>query len=158
MTAGCATSPNAQIAPAAKPMNIAHIDTFAYPALRGSFVWPIKGYVTAPFGSKVDRVINKGIDIRSSEGAPVMAAKAGRVVYCDPYMQGYGKTVIIDHGDNYQTVYSYNSEILVKAGDLVNQNQVIAKAGSTGRAKGSSLHFEIRRDGEPQNPAFYLAR
>jgi len=67
-----------------------------------------------------------------------------------------GKTVILDHGNNFQTVYSYNSDILVKVGDLVSQNTVIAKVGRTGRARQPSLHFEVRKNGEPQNPIYYL--
>jgi murein DD-endopeptidase MepM/ murein hydrolase activator NlpD len=119
------------------------------------FSWPIKGYIVTPFGiSGGSR--SKGIDIRSGEGASVRAAKSGRVVYCDPHLKGFGKTVIIDHGGGLQTVYAYNSEILVKVGDAVERGTVIAKAGSTGRAKEPSVHFEVRKNGEPQNPAYYL--
>lgn len=125
-------------------------------ALRGYFTWPVRGEVISPFGSKVGRVVNKGIDIQAGEGADVRAAKAGRVVYCDSHLKGFGKTVILDHGDKYQTVYAYNSDILVKVGDAVERNSVIAKAGRTGRARESMLHFEIRKDGEPQNPFYYL--
>ncbi len=125
---------------------------------RDSFLWPVRGYIAASFGSKVDKIKNKGIDIRADEGANVKASRSGRVVYCDSYLKGFGKTVILDHADNYQTVYSYNSDILVKAGDPVQQNDVIAKVGKSGRAKEPTLHFEIRKDGEPQNPAYYLPR
>ena len=122
-----------------------------------SFVWPLRGAVISHFGSKMDRTRNKGIDIKASEGSSVKASKAGKVVFCDEWLKGFGKTVILDHGDNSQTVYAYNSMILVKPGDLVEQNSVIAKVGRGGRAKEPSLHFEIRRDGEPQNPFYYLS-
>lgn len=125
---------------------------------KDSFIWPLKGTVVSYFGSKMDRTKNKGIDIHAQEGASVRASRAGRVVLCDEWLKGFGKTVILDHGDNFQTVYAYNSMILVNPGDVVEQNSVIAKAGRTGRAKEPSLHFEIRRDGEPQNPFYYLSR
>ena len=96
--------------------------------------------------------------VKSSFSFGVRASRSGKVVYRDQFMKGFGKTVILDHGDNYQTVYSYNSDILVNVGDQVAQNSVIAKVGRTGRAKDPTLHFEIRRDGEPQNPFFYLPR
>lgn len=130
----------------------------AYQVSNESFAWPIRGSLLTPFGAIADKVVNKGIDIKAPEGGAVRASRSGKIVYCDPYLKGFGKTVIIDHGDRYQTVYSYNSMILVNLGDQVAQNAVIAKAGRTGRAKVSSLHFEIRKDGKPQNPSYYLPR
>lgn len=123
-----------------------------------SFAWPIQGHTISFYGSKQDNIINKGIDIGALEGSSVRAARNGRVVYCDSHQKGFGKTVIIDHGDRFQTVYSYNSEILVNVGDSVRQHDVIARVGRTGRAKQPSLHFEIRKDGQPQNPSYYLPR
>jgi len=120
------------------------------------FIWPVRGALTVPYGAMTENVLNKGIDIKAADGAGVRAARSGKVVYCDQFLKGFGKTVILDHGDNYQTVYSYNSDILVKVGEQVAQNTVIAKVGRTGRARTPMLHFEIRRDGEPQNPAYYL--
>jgi len=127
----------------------------AYVAKKESFSWPVKGYIITPFGVN-GQSRSKGVDIRAGEGAPVRAAKSGKVVYCDPHMKGLGNTVIIDHGSGLQTVYAYNSVILVNVGDAVERGSVIAKAGATGRAKESSLHFEVRKNGEPQNPAYYL--
>ena len=127
-------------------------------ASRGPFIWPLNGSVVSYFGSKMDRTRNKGIDIRAREGSGVKAAKAGRVVFCDEWLKGFGKTIILDHGDNFQTVYAYNSTILVNLGDFVEQEKVIARVGRSGRAKESSLHFEIRRGGEPQNPLYYLSK
>lgn len=123
-----------------------------------AFVWPIRGTVISPYGDKLDRTKNKGMDISAPEGTPVRASKAGKVVFCDEWLKGFGKTVILDHGDSFQTVYAYNSLILVSVGDVVEQNMIIAKVGRGGRAKAPSLHFEIRRDGEPQNPFYYLSR
>ncbi|MBI4974444.1 MAG: M23 family metallopeptidase, partial [Candidatus Omnitrophica bacterium] len=123
-----------------------------------SFIWPVSGTVVAFFGARVDKVRNKGIDIRASIGNKVMASRSVKVVFCDDRFKGYGRTVILDHGDSYQTVYAYNSEILVKVGDSVDRGRTIARVGSTGRAKEPSLHFEIRKDGVPQNPFYYLPR
>ena len=128
------------------------------PVLGESFIWPVRGALSTPFGAIADKIISKGIDIKAPEGAGVRASRSGKVVYRDQYLKGFGKTVILDHGDKYQTVYSYNSDILVNVGDQVAQNTIIAKVGRTGRAKDPTLHFEIRRDGEPQNPFFYLPR
>jgi len=155
--AGCATAPRHAVTPAGAgstgTVNYLPRTDFA---AGGSFIWPVRGQIISPFGAKVDRVINKGIDIRAEEGSSVRAARAGRVVYCDSRLKGFGKTVILDHGDGFQTVYSYNSEILVNVGDTVSRNDVIAKAGRTGRAKEPCLHFEIRKNSGPQDPQRYL--
>ena len=133
-------------------------ETFVRAAPGESFAWPVRGMLITPYGAMTDKIINKGIDIRSVDGAGVRAARSGKVVYCDQFLKGFGKTVILDHGDSYQTVYSYNSDILVHVGDQVERNTVIAKVGRTGRAKSPTLHFEIRKDGEPQKPSYYLPR
>ena len=132
------------------------VETPRYAYTRDSFAWPVRGYTVSSYGESVGNVRNKGIDIKSAEGSFVKASRAGRVVYCDQYLKGFGKTVILDHGDGYQTVYSYNSAILVNVGNAVRQNEAIARVGRTGRAKEPMLHFEIRKNGEPQNPAYYL--
>jgi len=155
LLSGCATAPH-QIPgePVTKPVSAAYP---AYVPIKESFSWPVKGYIITPFGVN-GKSRSKGVDIKANEGASVRAAKSGRVVYCDPHLKGFGNTVIIDHGNGLQTVYAYNSAILVKVGDAVERGSVIAKAGSTGRAKEPSLHFEVRKNGEPQNPAYYLPR
>ena len=122
---------------------------------KGPFIWPVRGDVVVGFGA-AGKTRSKGIDIKTYESAPVLAAKSGRIVYCDSRLKGFGNTIIIDHGGGLQTVYAYNSEILVKLGDAVEQGSVIAKAGSTGRSNGASLHFEVRKNSEPQNPLNYL--
>lgn len=127
-------------------------------ARKSRFIWPVRGTLASRFGDKVDKAINKGIDIRSFEGADVMASREGQVVYCDSCLKGFGQTVIIDHPDGFQTVYSYNSEILVKVGDEVRQRDRIARVGQTGRAREPMLHFEIRSNGEPVNPEKYLVK
>ncbi len=127
-----------------------------YSVVRDSFAWPVNGTVICFFGTRIDKIKNKGIDIRAERGGNVRASRAGKVVFYDENLKGFGKTIILDHGDNYQTVYAYNSDIVVKLGDKVEQGELIARAGRTGRAKEPGLHFEIRRNGEPRNPLYYL--
>lgn len=159
MASGCATAPETISVTPDKTRNDLYAikaGPFRYVTSKDMFAWPIKGDIVSFFGARTGRVMNKGIDIKAWEGMNVRAARTGRIVYCNSYFKGFGKTLIIDHGNGYQTVYAYNSDILVKVGDEVRQNDIIAKAGRTGRAKEPTLHFEIRRDGEPQNPYFYL--
>lgn len=121
-----------------------------------TFIWPLKGKVISYYGAKKGNVKNKGIDIRTREGAKVVASRSGRVSFCGEKVKGYGKTIIIQHGDDYSTVYAHNSQILVKAGDWVRQGEAIARAGSTGRTSTPILHLEIRKKHQPQNPFHYL--
>jgi len=120
------------------------------------FSWPLDGEILSYFGQKTYGARNKGIDIKARGGERVLASKGGRVVFCSEHFKGYGNIIIMDHFDGFFTVYSRNSQNLVKAGDSVEQNQAIALAGSTGRGEAASLHFEIRRNGRPQNPLYYL--
>jgi murein DD-endopeptidase MepM/ murein hydrolase activator NlpD len=124
--------------------------------VKDAFRWPVNGSLISSYGAKTGGVKNKGIDIRANAGASIRASRDGKVVFCDNQFKGFGKTLIIDHGDGYRTVYAYNSDILVRVGDVVKQDDIIAKAGRSGRATEPSLHFEIRRGGEPQNPLHYL--
>lgn len=133
-------------------------ETPRYAPSKDNFIWPARGALLSRFGDKFDRSKNKGIDIGLREGSDVSASRAGKVVFCDDKFKGFGKTVILDHGDRYQTVYAYNNSILVKVGDRVAQSTVIARSGKTGRAKEPSLHFEVRKDGDPQNPLYFLPR
>ena len=86
------------------------------------------------------------------------AARSGRVVFIDANMPGYGKTVILEHGDGFSTVYAWNGELLVQLGQTVSQATPIATIGSSGRATAPSLHFEIRRQGKPVDPLQYLPK
>lgn len=124
------------------------------------FVWPAKGKLISSFGSSYGNTTNtnKGVDIETKIGADVFAARSGKVAFCGNYLRGYGKTIIIDHGDGFSTVYACNSQILVKVGEEVAQHKLIAKAGTTSRDKSKIplLHFEIRKGHRPQNPLYYL--
>jgi len=121
-----------------------------------SFAWPVKGTVISYFGSMRNMAKNSGIDIQARKGASVKASRSGKVTFISDHMKGYGKTIILDHFDEFQTVYAHNSENLVKMGQNVKRGTVIAKVGETGRATKPTLHFEIRKKHKPQNPFYYL--
>ncbi|MBL7084742.1 MAG: peptidoglycan DD-metalloendopeptidase family protein [Candidatus Omnitrophica bacterium] len=122
----------------------------------GDFIWPLKGKIVSFFGMKKDEVKNKGISIRTREKTSVKAARSGRVAFCSESLKGYGKIIILDHLDGYSTVYAHNSKNLAKLNQLVRQGEVLAQAGSSGRADSAELYFEIRKGHKPQNPFFYL--
>jgi len=120
------------------------------------YIWPVEGQTVSSFGQKSGRITNKGIDIKSREGADIRAAKDGVVSFCSDQLKGYGKTIIVDHRDGYQSVYAYNTENLVGTGQKISQGQVIGRVGKTGRTSEPMLHFEIRKGSVPQNPFHFL--
>jgi murein DD-endopeptidase MepM/ murein hydrolase activator NlpD len=122
------------------------------------FIWPVKGTVIAGFGQTFDNMINKGLNIRTWSNADVIAARSGRVVFYSADLAGFGKTLIIDHGDGFMTVYARNSQVFIRPGEMIKKGGLIAKAGSWGRDRNTYLHFEIRKGSIPQNPYFYLPR
>jgi LysM repeat protein len=120
------------------------------------FSWPLKGKIIAGFGQQTNNMINKGINIQAYTDSAVVAARSGRVIFCNENFLNFGKTIIIDHGDGFFSVYTGNSKVIVKTGDSVNKGTAIAKIEKSGRAQNSYLHFEIRKGYNPQNPNFYL--
>lgn len=121
-----------------------------------SFIWPLEGKIISFFNQERYGVQNKGIDIKVREGDVIAASRSGRVVFCSDEIKGLGKVIIIDHFDGFSTIYARNSQNLVNVADIVKQNQVIARAGSTGRGTEPYLHFEIREGHKSQNPLYYL--
>jgi len=121
-----------------------------------NFIWPVKGDVISYFGSVSNMTKNKGIDIQTNMGTSILASRSGTVTFANDRLKGYGKTIIIDHMDGFETVYAHNSQNLVIADQYVKQGEVIGKAGKTGRATRPTLHFEIRKKHDPQNPFYYL--
>ncbi|SHJ93268.1 M23 family metallopeptidase [Paramaledivibacter caminithermalis] len=113
-----------------------------------------RGVLTSPFGMRWGRR-HSGIDIGIPIGTDVKAADGGKVIFSGT-KGGYGKCIIIDHGANVQTLYAHNSKLLVKKGTKVFKGQTIAKSGNTGRSTGPHLHFEVRKNGTPVNPAKYV--
>jgi lipoprotein NlpD len=115
------------------------------------WIWPGKGAVIAGF----DEVKNKGLDISGAAGDPVVAAADGKVVYADAGLRGYGKLIILKHNNTYLTAYAHNQNLLVKEDQVVKKGQKIAEMGNTD-ADRVKLHFELRRQGKPVDPAKYL--
>ena len=120
------------------------------------FIWPLAGRITGSFGQTINNMVNKGINIQPYGSLEVAASRSGKVVFLGRDFAGFGKTIIIEHGDGLFTVYARNSEIFVKAGDNVQKGSIIGRAGSSGRDKNIYLHFEIRKGHLSQNPLFYL--
>lgn len=116
--------------------------------------------VSSPFGYRSDPFLGRpalhpGIDLVQEYGAEVKSTGAGRVVHAGP-MGGYGNMVEIDHGNGLTTRYGHLSEVLVEEGQQVKANEVVGRIGSTGRSTGPHLHYEVRVDGEPVDPARFL--
>jgi len=129
-----------------------------YPAGR-----PIKkGWISSHFGYRKDpftgkKAFHHGVDFAGKKGADVFSVAAG-VVSKTGQQSGYGYLVEINHGNGYSTRYGHNGEILVKTGDRVAKEQVIAKMGSTGRSTGPHVHFEVLQNGKKVNPWKYLRK
>jgi len=115
------------------------------------FIWPASGTLLSGF----DEVRNKGYDIGGKAGDPVLAAADGRVVYAGAGLRGYGNLIILKHNNTFLTAYAHNQALLVKEDQSVRRGQKIAEMGSTD-ADRVKLHFEVRRQGKPVDPARYL--
>jgi lipoprotein NlpD len=139
-----------QVAPAPAPASPAEPPKAGTQKEDIDWMWPVKGKVIAPFSEQ-----SKGIDIAGKRGTPVLAAASGRVIYADAGLRGYGKLVIIRHNDTWLSAYAHNDAILVKEQQEVKKGEKIAEMGSTD-ADRVELHFEIRRQGKPVDPARYL--
>lgn len=120
-----------------------------------------RGMVTSEFGYRRDPFTGQtkghsGLDMGAPKGTPIRAALPGTVYVVRYASSGYGYHVIIDHGGGFVTLYAHCSKILVSEGQAVEAGAVIAQVGSTGRSTGNHLHFEVRINGEKQNPRSYL--
>lgn len=124
----------------------------------GRMLWPAPSSrnITSPFGWRLHPVLgvysfHTGIDIGVPQGSSVVAVLDGVVRYAGE-LGGYGRTVILDHGNGITTLYAHNSELKVKKNDVVRAGKLIAYSGSTGRSTGPHLHFEVRVNGKPVDP------
>jgi len=124
------------------------------------FVLPAKGMVTSGFGYRMHPVtgrqaLHEGLDISNSRWTPIYAPANGMVTTSNPN-GNFGNLVVIDHGNGYVTKYGHLTKIMVAKGELVKRDGLIGYMGSTGRATGTHLHYEVHRDGTPQNPEKYI--
>ena len=116
-----------------------------------AWIWPAQGSLIAGF----DESKNKGFDISGKAGDPIIATADGRVVYAGAGLRGYGNLIILKHNNTYLTAYAHSQTLLVKEDQAVKKGQKIAEMGSSD-ADRVKLHFEIRRQGKPVDPAKYL--
>jgi lipoprotein NlpD len=130
--------------PAASPPSLAAEDDIGW-------IWPGNGPVLAGF----DEAKNKGLDIGGTAGDPVLASADGKVVYAGAGLRGYGNLIILKHNNVYLTAYAHNQALLVKEDQSVKKGQKIAEMGNSD-ADRVKLHFEVRRQGKPVDPAKYL--
>ncbi len=123
---------------------------------------PIAGWISSPFGYRrhpYDGLfrLHTGVDIAAEPGTPVRATAPGTVIFSG-YREGYGKVVVINHGYGISTLFAHNSKLFANSGIHVKRGDVISEVGSTGMSTGPHLHYEIRKNGIPVNPATFFSR
>ena len=126
----------------------------------GRFIWPVVGEISSPFGSRMHPIFkvqsfHTGLDIGAPQGRPVFAASDVIFLYSGT-LGGYGKTIVVDHGAGYTSIYGHLSNYYVKRATKVKKGQLIGLVGSTGLSTGPHLHFEVRVNGKEVNPLNYL--
>jgi murein DD-endopeptidase MepM/ murein hydrolase activator NlpD len=117
--------------------------------------------IASGYGYRIHPVYKKwrmhtGIDFSSPTGTPIYATGDGRVSKPKDGLAGYGKTVVIDHGYGYKSLYAHMSKIAVKPGQRVTRGQIIGYVGNTGISTGPHLHYEVRKNDEPVNPVHFF--
>lgn len=127
---------------------------------KGRLNWPSDGQIVSLFGRqkhpKFDTFIyKKGIEIEPSKGDEVRSVYDGTIIFAN-WFKGYGMVIIIDHGENYYSIYAHLAKLLVSVGDKVARSRPIGQIGETGLSQGSNLYFEIRHQGEPLDPLTWL--
>lgn len=126
---------------------------------KGRLPWPVEGTVIRKFGVVVDKdkaeIVSNGIEIRAELNTPVAAVADGKVVHVG-WMRGFGRVVIVDHGEGHHTISAHLSKPMVNRGDEVKRGQTIGLVGDTESFSGPMLYFELRENGRPRNPAPYL--
>jgi septal ring factor EnvC (AmiA/AmiB activator) len=130
--------------------------------LKGRLPWPVSGRVTVPYGTSQDPrfktpVFRNGVYIAAGEGAVARAVHKGEVVFAD-WFKGYGRLVVLNHGEGYHSLYANLSEIFLKPGDIIENMGEIGKVGESGLLERASLYFEIRYKGKALDPTQWLTR
>lgn len=134
----------------------------SFAKIKGQLGWPNDGAVVSLFGRqkhpKFDTyVFRKGIEIETSKGEEVRAVYEGLVIYAD-WFKGYGMMIIMDHGENFYSVYAHLAKLLVSVGEKATKNRTIGTVGETGLSEGNRLYFEMRHEGEPMDPLVWLQK
>ena len=122
---------------------------------------PIEGFITSDFGMRMhpihrQMIFHAGTDFSAPVGTKVMATADGTVAYSG-FESGYGKKVIIDHGNGYQTIYAHLSKAVIRQGQHVKRGDTIAFSGNTGVSTGPHLHYEVRKDNMVINPTAFFS-
>ncbi len=123
-------------------------------------LWPVEGRITGPFGARIDPfngegAFHRGVDISTNYGHPIIAPADGEVSFAD-FMNGYGRMVVLDHGQGFATRYGHLSAFTVVEGQRVKRGDVIGYVGMSGRSTGPHLHYEVWLHNTPVNPYKYL--
>jgi len=141
----------------AKPPTRTVVASAAAPKV-GGLGWPLSGNLLARFGGTLpDGRASGGVLIGAAAGSTVSAVADGSVVFAE-WMTGYGLILIVDHGNGYMSLYAHNDSLLRDAGDVVKRGDALAKVGSSGGQGVPALYFELRRNGQPVDPATWLQR
>ncbi|ORU90262.1 MAG: peptidase M23 [Cycloclasticus sp. symbiont of Poecilosclerida sp. M] len=122
--------------------------------LRGKLGWPIKGVLQKKFGSIRPSGRWDGVLIGAKEGATIRAVAHGRVVFSD-WLRGYGLLLIIDHGEDYLSLYAFNESLYKEVGDWIEDGEAVATVGTSGGQAKAGLYFSIRKNGKPVNPVHW---
>lgn len=122
----------------------------------GQFGWPLTGRILSPFGRGAEGERNNGLNIGAVRGTPVLASADGVVLYAGDEIQVHGGLILLSHGDGWITAYANMEDLQVARGQRVERGQMIARASDTGQVEQPQLHFEIRRNRQPVDPALHL--
>ncbi|MBI5100627.1 MAG: peptidoglycan DD-metalloendopeptidase family protein [Nitrospirae bacterium] len=128
--------------------------------LKGRLHWPVDGRIAIPYGSQRDPqfdtpIFRNGVHIKAASSADIRSVYSGKVIFAE-WFKGFGQLLIVNHGGSYHTLYGNLAEIFSKVGDIIRENQVIGKAGTSGVMDSPGLYFEIRYKGKPLDPAQWL--
>jgi lipoprotein NlpD len=147
------SEPQPEAAPATQSASVDRSSRTYTPAETINWQWPADGNVVGEFGQGDS--ITAGIDITGEKGQPVKAAGPGIVVYAGSGVRGYGNLILLKHNDQFLSAYAHNDSLRVSENDVVEAGEVIATMGDSD-AENVRLHFEVRRDGQPQDPMDFL--
>ncbi len=140
-----------------KPYKVRHVEAWSGEipagAQRGTgvFGWPMSGFISQGYSE-----YHPAVDIAAPQGTPIKAADSGYVAVVGRSDTGYGRYVVIDHGNGFQTLYAHFSVIYVDVGQSVGKGETIGLCGSTGKSTGPHVHFEVKLNGVRRNPLIYL--
>ena len=135
----------------------ATLTTVPFPTLKGKLNLPVRGKLVSTFGGQRTgmQLTWKGLFIQSIEGSEVKAISAGKVVFAD-WLRGFGNLIILDHGNNYMSLYGNNATLKKRTGDTIRSGETIATVGNSSGNLDSGLYFELRHQGKPFDPLTWI--